>query len=132
MKEKTQFGQRLTSLFSGALYILHYQIVTKAIIAVWLILLGRIFLALLNSSGRVAVTSGDYKFLITTWQGWLILLLGLASLFVYVAFDLNAKILISRNLMTGQRVGLWSSVDEGFRSIKRYLSISGIGIVLIC
>ena len=75
MKEKTQFGQRLTSLFSGALYILHYQIVTKAIIAVWLILLGRIFLALLNSSGRVAVTSGDYKFLITTWQGWLILLL---------------------------------------------------------
>lgn len=130
MKEKTQFGQRLTSLFSGALYILHYQIVTKAIIAVWLILLGRIFLALLNSSGRVAVTSGDYKFLITTWQGWLILLLGLASLFVYVAFDLNAKILISRNLMTGQRVGLWSSVDEGFRSIKRYLSISGIGIVL--
>ena len=130
MKEKTQFGQRLTSLFSGALDILHYQIVTKAIIAVWLILLGRIFLALLNSSGRVAVTSGDYKFLVTTWQGWLILLLGLASLFVYVAFDLNAKILISRNLMTGQRVGIWSSVDEGFRSIKRYLSISGIGIVL--
>lgn len=130
MEEKPKLGQKLTSLFSGALDILHYQIVTKAIIAVWLFLLGRIFQALLKSSGRVAVTSGDYQFLVTTWQGWLILLLGLVSLFVYVAFDLNAKILISRNLLTGQKAYLWNSVDEGFRSIKRYLSISGIGIVL--
>ena len=46
--------------------ILNYQIVTKVIICIWLFLLGRLFQALLKSSGRVAVTSGDWKFLFTT------------------------------------------------------------------
>jgi glycerophosphoryl diester phosphodiesterase len=45
----------------------NYQIVTKAILSVWLFLLGRIFNILLKSSGRVAVTSGDWKFLFTTY-----------------------------------------------------------------
>lgn len=83
--------------------IFNYQIVTKALLAIWLFLLGRIFQALLKSSGRVAVTSGDWKFLFTTWQGILILVLGVASLFVYVAFDLNSKIVLSRNLINGRR-----------------------------
>ena len=48
--------------------IFNYQIVTKAIIAIWLFLLGRLFQALLKSSGRVAVTTGDWKFLFTPWQ----------------------------------------------------------------
>lgn len=60
--------------------IVNYQIVTKAFIAVWLFLFDWIFQALLISSGRVAVTSGDYVFLFTTWQGILILALGLVSL----------------------------------------------------
>ena len=82
--------------------IFNYQIVTKALICIWLFLLGRLFQALLRSSGRVAVTSGDWKFLFTTWQGILILLLGIGSLFIYVAFDLNSKIVLSRNLITGR------------------------------
>jgi glycerophosphoryl diester phosphodiesterase len=45
----------------------NYQIVTKAILSVWLFLLGRIFNILLKSSGRVAVTSGDWKYLFTTY-----------------------------------------------------------------
>ena len=72
--------------------ILNYQIVTKLLICIWMFLLGRLFQILLRSSGRVAVTSGDWQFLFTTWQGILILLLGLLSLFTYVAFDMNTKI----------------------------------------
>ena len=82
--------------------ILNYQLVTKTLICIWLFLLGRLFQVLLRSSGRVAVTSGDWKFLFTTWQGLLILLLGLGSLFIYVAFDLNSKIVLCRNLITGR------------------------------
>ena len=110
--------------------ILNYQIVTKVLICIWLFLLGRLFQALLKSSGRVAVTSGDWQFLFTTWQGILILLLGIASLFVYVAFDINSKIVLSRNLLTGQNESIESSIKEGFFSIGRLINIRGILIVL--
>ncbi len=110
--------------------ILNYQIVTKALIAIWLFLLGRIFQLLLKSSGRVAVTSGDWIFLFTTWQGILILLLGIVSLFVYVAFDLNSKIVLSRNLLNGQSESLDESINEGFFSIGKMINLRGLLVVL--
>ena len=110
--------------------ILNYQIVTKLLICIWLFLLGRIFQVLLRSSGRVAVTSGDWKFLFTTWQGLLILLLGLVSLFVYVAFDLNSKIVLSRNFITGRKASIEESIKEGFFSIKKLINPEGLLVVL--
>ncbi len=110
--------------------IFNYQIVTKALLAIWLFLLGRIFQALLKSSGRVAVTSGDWKFLFTTWQGILILLLGVVSLFVYVAFDLNSKIVLSRNLINGNSESLDESIKEGFFSIGKMVNLRGLLVIL--
>ena len=110
--------------------ILNYQIVTKTLICIWLFLLGRLFQVLLRSSGRVAVTSGDWKFLFTTWQGILILLLGIGSLFIYVAFDLNSKIVLSRNLVTGQRASMEESIKEGFFSIGKLVNLRGLLVVL--
>ena len=83
--------------------ILNYQIVTKAIICIWLFLLGRLFQ---------------------------ILLLGLASLFIYVAFDLNSKIVLSRNLITGRKATLEDSIREGFLSIGKMINAEGILVVL--
>ena len=110
--------------------ILNYQIVTKTLICIWLFLLGRLFQVLLRSSGRVAVTSGDWKFLFTTWQGILILLLGIGSLFIYVAFDLNSKIVLSRNLVTGQKASMEESIKEGFFSIGKLVNPEGLLVVL--
>ena len=110
--------------------ILNYQIVTKIIIAIWIFLLGRIFQALLKSSGRVAVTTGDWKFLFTTWQGILIVLLGLGSLFIYVAFDLNSKIVLSRNLISEQQETLEDTIKEGFYSVGKLINVRGLLVVL--
>lgn len=110
--------------------ILNYQIFTKVLICIWMFLLGRIFQVLLKSSGRVAVTSGDWQFLFTTWQGILILMLGIVSLFVYVAFDINSKIVLSRNLLTGRNESLESSVKEGFFSVGKLINVRGLLIVL--
>ena len=110
--------------------IVNYQIVTKVFIAVWLFLFDRIFQALLISSGRVAVTSGDYMFLFTTWQGILILVLGLISLFLYVAFDLNAQIVLCRELLNGRKARLGVCFKEGLSSIKKLLNLRGILVVL--
>ncbi|MBR0374519.1 MAG: glycerophosphoryl diester phosphodiesterase membrane domain-containing protein [Mogibacterium sp.] len=130
MKKESQIGKKLKPFVQALPDIFQYQIVTKIVIAVWLFLLGRIFQALLKSSGRVAVTSGDWQFLFTTWQGILILLLGLVSLFIYVAFDLNAKVVLCRNLFLGQKASLKSTLDEGFSSIRKFIGLRGFLVVL--
>lgn len=108
----------------------NYQIVTKAILSVWLFLLGRIFNILLKSSGRVAVTSGDWKFLFTTWQGLLILILGIVSLYLYIAFDLNAKIALCGNLLTGEKASFKDCIRKGFDAVKRLTNLRGILVAL--
>lgn len=107
-----------------------YQLLSKALIGLLVFVLRWLFMILLKSSGRVAVTSGDFVFLFTSWQGILILLIGLAALFVYVSLDLNTQIVLSRELLIHDRVSVWKSVMEGFSSIKGLFSISGIGVVL--
>ena len=111
-------------------HIIHYQIATKAFIAVWIFLFGRIFQALLKSSGRVAVTSGDYLFLFNTWQGLLILILGLVTLFVCVAIDLNSKVVLSARMFNGQKVTFLECIREGFACIGKFFNLRGILVVL--
>lgn len=130
MDKDDKVKARLRPYFQAMPDIFNYQIVTKALIAIWIFLLGRLFQVLLKSSGRVAVTSGDWKFLFTTWQGILILLLGLVSLFIYVAFDLNSKIVLSRNLLTGKNETLEQSIKEGFFSVGKLINVQGILVVL--
>ena len=107
-----------------------YQLITKPLIGIWIYLFGRITQTLLKSTGRVAVTSGDFLFLFKTWQGYTILILGLASLFIYIAFDINTKIVLSKKLVTGEKISVWKSMDEGFRSIKGLLSLRGLLVAL--
>ena len=87
--------------------IIRYQVATKLLLGVWLYLLGRLFRLLLNSTGRVAVTSGDFAFIFTTWQGIAILAIALVSLFVYVALDLNVTIILSRSMLFEENKPFW-------------------------
>ena len=121
---------RLAPYLEAIPEIVRYQAATKVILGIWLFLLGRLFRLLLNSTGRVAVTSGDFTFIFTTWQGILIILIALASLFVYVSLDLNAKIILSRNLLLEENVSVWRSCMEALNCISRFLSIEGIGILI--
>ena len=122
--------QKLKPYWQALPDIVTYQIITKPLIGLWIYLLGRITQTLLTSTGRVAITSGDFMFLLKTWQGYLILLLGLVSLFIYVAFDINTKIVLARNLVTGEEQSVWKSMDEGFRSISALLNPRGIIVAL--
>ena len=122
--------EKLRPYFQALPDVFNYQIASKALLAVLVFLLGRIFQALLRSSGRVAVTSGDWIFLFTTWQGILILLLGLVSLFFYVAFDINSKIIISRNLLIARKSSLTECTKEASGSIGKLFNLRGILVVI--
>jgi len=110
--------------------VIRYQVATKLLLGVWLFLLGRLFRVLLNSTGRVAVTSGDFAFIFTTWQGIAIILIALISLFVYVALDLNVKIILSRNLLFDENKPFWHICSEALECILRLFNVQGIAIII--
>ena len=110
--------------------ILQYQVFTKILLGLWLFLMGRVFRLLLNSTGRVAVSSGDFVFLFTRWQGILIVLCAFVSLYVYVALDLNAKVLLSRELLSGERIFVWDILRRALPTIQRFNNGRGIGVIL--
>ena len=123
-----------TKRISGNLAILDqislYQFVTKAGIVFWIHMLRALFRLLLKSTGRVALSSGDFLFLINSWQGPLILFLGLASLFICVALDLNAKIIMSGKILKGQKDSVWQNIKEGFLSMGKLFNPRGIWIII--
>ena len=127
MKDKQE---KLTVYVQALPGILQYQIFTKLVLCVWLFLMGRLYRLLLHSTGRVAVSSGDILFLITSWQGLLIILCALISLYGYVAIDLNAKIVLSRDLLGGERIHAWSILQRAVPPLKNLMNIRGIGVIL--
>ena len=110
--------------------IIRYQVATKLLLGVWLYLLGRLFRLLLNSTGRVAVTSGDFAFIFTTWQGIAILAIALVSLFVYVALDLNVTIILSRSMLFEENKPFWHICSEALQCVLRLFNPQGIAIII--
>ncbi len=110
--------------------LLRYQLCTKAILLVLAWGLRSLRTALLWTSGRTAVTSGDLWFVLGSWQGWLLVLLGIAFLLLYMVFDINAMIILSSDVLHGRRIRVWRILGEAFASLGRFRSWTGLGIVL--
>ena len=85
---------------------------------------------LIRSTGHVAVTSGDFSFLFTTWQGILLIILAIVNLFLFVAVDLNALVILCNRFLTGKKPSVLYCIKEGFLSLKRFLNPPGILVVL--
>ena len=122
--------QRISGYLPMLDQVFMYQVVTKAGIFSWIFVLRFLFRMLLRSTGRVAISSGDFKFLFTSWQGPMILIIGLFSLYIYVALDLYTKIILSGKLLRGQKDSVLQNLKEGFISLKKFLNPGGIGIII--
>lgn len=122
--------RRMRPYWQAIPQLLAYQVMTKVALAFGLAGLEALASWALASQGRVAVTSGDLAFLFTSSQGWLLILVGLAALYVYVAFDLNAKVALSGHIVRGEEVPLRQSMREGLSAIRRFLCPKGVLVVL--
>ena len=124
MKEKFRpYIQAMPDIF-------RYIIVIKLILFVMMSLIGEIVKTLLRSVGRIAVTSGDWKFLYTTWQGILILVLSLAVLYICVALELNGKIALCSMLVNDEDVSVRECLGTGFKTMVKLFSPVGLLVVL--
>ncbi|MBQ9521381.1 MAG: glycerophosphoryl diester phosphodiesterase membrane domain-containing protein [Oscillospiraceae bacterium] len=107
-----------------------YQAFTKCLLVLLLALIRTAALFLLRMTGRVAVSSGDYRFLFRTWQGVLILILFVAVLFFYVSLDLNVKILYAGNVLNGVKEPVRATVKRALRALPKFLNPDGVGVTL--
>ncbi len=126
----TKFKGKVFPYWQAILDILKYQVISKLFIALFLFVLRRLAARVMLSTGRVAVTSGDISFIFTSWQGILLIIIAVGVLFVYVALDLNTKILFSGKLLHGEDYSVWKCMKEGLLSIRRFFCPSGIGVIL--
>ena len=107
-----------------------YQIVTKLTLAAALYVLGKVSQWAIESAGRVAVTSGDFLFLFTSWQGWLLVILGLSVLFFYTALELNTKIWYCSQIIKGEDAPVREALRFGMEGIRRFLNPAGLLVIL--
>lgn len=114
----------------SVLDMLRYQAVSSGCLAALLWVINDLTLGLIHSTGRVAVTSGDFKFLFTTWQGILLIFFALLSLSLYMAFDLSSKILYASNLIQQQDNSMFGNLFNGLLYIVKFLNPSGILVII--
>ena len=114
--------QRLLPYRQSVPSILLFQIISSLALQIWMSCFSLISRLLIRSTGHVAVTSGDFSFLFTTWQGILLIILAIVNLFLFVAVDLNALVILCNRLLTGEKPSVLYCIKEGFLSLKRFLN----------
>ena len=122
--------QRLLPYRQSVPSILLFQIISSLALQIRMSCFSVISRLLIRSTGHVAVTSGDFSFLFTTWQGILLIILAIVNLFLFVAVDLNALVILCNRLLTGEKPSVLYCIKEGFLPLKRFLNPPGILVVL--
>lgn len=130
MNRTKQKDYSLINYRSSIPVILEYQLVSKAIFTFVMILFKQVASLLFHNLGRPAFTSGDIPFLMRSWQGWVLILLGFLVLVVYTIFDINAVILISYKIIHNEKIKFIEIIKVSFHKASCYKSFYGVIIVL--
>lgn len=85
---------------------------------------------ILWNAGRPAYTSGDLPYLMRTWEGWVLIILGFLALVIYTVFDINATILLSEKLLKSEKVNVPVLLRDAVLSLKQFRSIWGALAIL--
>ncbi len=109
---------------------LRYQAASK------LFLLGLIFLLqqlaewIIHSTKRAVITSGDFRFLFQSMKGWALIFVALAALILYILFDINAKIIISDDILHNRKTRLTEIPLRIFQTLPPLLGFRGLLVAL--
>ena len=128
--EKQQSRWHLWPYFQTIPGIIYYQIVSGLILALALNGIRTLSGILMSSAGHEAVTTGDFAFLFTTWQGGLLILLAIALLCLYTIFDLNVKIIYSRSVLCREKARTGTILKDAVRSFRKLTGFRGILLIL--
>lgn len=121
---------RILPFYQAIPKLLTFQVVSFLLLSVLTWGISALCGLLLGLTGKAAVTSGDLSFIFTHWQGYVMIALVLVMVIAYVAVELNALLLYSAKLLSGEKASVWESIKGGFVSMKKYLNLRGLAIIL--
>ena len=124
--------ERITPYVQAVPKILGFKLLTAIVLAIISSLLMLLSRALMRSTGRVSVSSGDFTFLFTTWQGYLMIAIMLVIVLLYVAVEVNALIIYISKILHGENPSVFKCIGKGIAGLKKYLNYRGIIIILYC
>lgn len=132
MDNKIEIKRRFKSKFyiKSIPIILQYQFFSRLFLGIIVFLLNKLGIFILNSTGKFSINTGDYSFLFTTWQGYTLIGIGLITLLIYFTFDLNTRIIFSNRLLNNQDTKILNIIKDGFFSIRKFLSLKGLIIII--
>lgn len=124
--------ERLTPYVQAVPKILGFKLLTTVVLAVISSLLMFVSKLLMRSTGRVSVSSGDFSFLFTTWQGYLMIAIMLVIVLLYVAVEVNALIIYISKILHSENPSVFKCIGKGIVGLKKYVNYRGLIILLYC
>lgn len=126
---KHQHHQQLAAYWQAIPLILKYQILTKTILVFGILAFEWLFGLLIASAGRVAISSGDFLFIFSSWQGIILIATGVAFILMYVVLDLFAKIIFSDQLLKGQVLSWRHFIVQLVKTSRHFLDWRGAIVI---
>ena len=111
-------------------FIFMFQMAVNLVIGAIAYVLRQMAMGALFLKGRVAVTTGDFTFLFTSWQGWVVIVLGLAMLYLYIALELFGTVAYAKHWVAGERTTIREVLREGIASTRNLLNPFGLLVVI--
>ena len=118
---------RLT--FEAIPELLSFQIPTSIMLGILAFILKEL-INLVAKTGVAALTTANFKDLILSWRGPVILLLGICLVAVFAVFEIFASVHLCDDILNGRKVKILNEVGKGFRSLRRFLCPSGLLVLL--
>ena len=105
------------------------QFFSKLMLILLSFLFGKISTAVIGTRAA-ALTTANLKKVILSWQGVVLILIGIVFALLYIAIDLFFSVVISGKIIRGDKARFFPSLKESFVSLKRFLNPDGISILV--
>ncbi len=77
-----------------------------------------------------ALTTANMKEIFLSWQGPVLIIIGIVFVLVYAALDLFLRVYVTGGILKGEKAGIFSNIKKSLASIKRFINPSGISIII--
>ncbi|MCR5099473.1 MAG: glycerophosphoryl diester phosphodiesterase membrane domain-containing protein [Lachnospiraceae bacterium] len=105
-----------------------FQIIVSILVAIPMWLFKGPVGALATVDG-VAVTTANMKGLLLSWRFPVLLVIGIAVVIYFIVMELFAQICLCDDILQGKGAGVRRELKRGFKSVKKFLTPMGIGVL---
>ena len=77
-----------------------------------------------------ALTTANMKEIFLSWQGPVLIIIGIIFVLVYAALDLFIRVYVTGGILKGEKSGIFFNIKKSLASIKRFINPSGISIII--